>query len=90
MQLGTGLSGYAAIGYTGSGRGYQPTVGLGHGGAVSPDPGAGTATQQAFGTLAGAPATGDPQRARRRTHGVLGGGAVSLALLVYIWWSLPV
>jgi hypothetical protein len=90
MQLGTGLSGYAAIGYTGSGRGYQPTVGLGHGGAVSPDPGAGTATQQAFGTLAGAPATGGGRGNQRVTYGVLSTGSIALALLVWTWWSLPV
>jgi hypothetical protein len=42
-----------------------------------------TATQAGFGTVAGGGGTS------RVTHGVLSAGAISLALLVFIWWSLP-
>jgi len=42
-----------------------------------------TATQAGFGTVAGTPSPS------RITHGVLSAGAVSLALLIWIWWSLP-
>lgn len=42
-----------------------------------------TATQAGFGTVAGGTG-GDPV-----THGVLSAGAISLALLIFIWWSLP-
>ena len=42
-----------------------------------------SATQAGFGTVAGAGGT------RRVTHGILSAGSVSLALLVFIWWSLP-
>ena len=42
-----------------------------------------TATQAGFGTVAG---NGAPSRV---TTGVLSAGAVSLALLIFIWWSLP-
>jgi len=44
-----------------------------------------SATQAGFGTFAGSPSGG----ASRATHGVLCAGAVSLALLIWIWWSLP-
>jgi hypothetical protein len=90
--MGYGGTGYASIGYGGSGLGYRGigSVGLGMGGGYSPDPGAGTATQMAFGTIAGAPASGaDPRHARRMTHCVLSVGTLSLLTLVYIWWSLP-
>jgi len=43
-----------------------------------------TATQAGFGTVAGGPAA-----ATRVTHGVLSAGAISLGLLIFIWWSLP-
>ena len=42
-----------------------------------------TATQAGFGTVAGD--TG----ASGVTHGVLSAGAISLALLIWLWWSLP-
>jgi len=42
-----------------------------------------TATQAGFGTVAGGGG------ASRVTHGVLSAGAISLALLIFIWWSLP-
>lgn len=42
-----------------------------------------TATQAGFGTVAG------ESSASAVTHGVLTAGAMSLALLVWIWWSLP-
>jgi hypothetical protein len=42
-----------------------------------------TATQAGFGTTAG----GGP--VSRVTHGVLSAGSISLALLIWIWWSLP-
>lgn len=43
-----------------------------------------SATQAGFGTIAG----GDGS-VSRVTHGVLSAGSISLALLVFIWWSLP-
>jgi hypothetical protein len=43
-----------------------------------------TATQAGFGTVAG-----DTGSASRVTHGVLSAGSISLALLIFIWWSLP-
>lgn len=43
-----------------------------------------TATQAGFGTVAG----GDGATSRV-THGVLSAGSLSLALLIWIWWSLP-
>ena len=43
-----------------------------------------SATEAGFGTVAGG---GGP--VSRVTHGVLSAGAVSLALLIFIWWSLP-
>ncbi len=42
-----------------------------------------SATQAGFGTVAG------DQGASRVTHGVLLSGAVSLGLLIWLWWSLP-
>ena len=73
----TGLS---ARGYLG---GY--TQGASNGTATWASPRAPrTATQAGFGTVVGggsAPA--------RVTVGILSAGAVSLALLVWIWWSLP-
>jgi hypothetical protein len=44
-----------------------------------------TATQAGFGTVAGA----GGGSASRVTHGVLSAGAISLGLLIFIWWSLP-
>lgn len=44
-----------------------------------------SATQAGFGTVAG----GGPGAATRVTHGVLSAGSISLALLIWIWWSLP-
>jgi len=44
-----------------------------------------TATQAGFGTVAG----GDGGAVSRVTHGVLSAGSLSLALLIFIWWSLP-
>ena len=43
-----------------------------------------TATQAGFGTIAGG--GGDRSRV---TTGVLSAGAISLAALVWLWWSLP-
>jgi hypothetical protein len=43
-----------------------------------------TATQAGWGTVAGG--NGSTSRV---THGVLSAGAISLALLIFIWWSLP-
>jgi hypothetical protein len=43
-----------------------------------------TATQAGFGTIAG-----NNGSASRVTHGVLSAGAISLALLIFVWWSLP-
>lgn len=44
-----------------------------------------SATQAGFGTIAG----GGGGAVSRVTHGVLSAGSISLALLVFIWWSLP-
>ncbi len=41
-----------------------------------------SATQAGFGTTAGGGVS-------RVTHGVLSAGAISLGLLIFIWWSLP-
>ena len=43
-----------------------------------------TATQAGFGTVAGD--SGIPSRV---CAGVLSAGAISLGLLIWIWWSLP-
>jgi hypothetical protein len=43
-----------------------------------------SATEAGFGTVAGG--GGAPSRV---THGVLSAGAISLGLLIFIWWSLP-
>lgn len=42
-----------------------------------------TATQAGFGTVAGGGGVS------RVTHGVLSAGAISLGLLIFIWYSLP-
>jgi hypothetical protein len=42
-----------------------------------------SATQAGFGTVAGGGG------ASSVTHGVLSAGAISLALLIFVWWSLP-
>jgi len=42
-----------------------------------------SATQAGFGTVAGGGG------ASAVTHGVLSAGAISLALLIFVWWSLP-
>jgi hypothetical protein len=43
-----------------------------------------TATQAGFGTIAG---SGDSSKSV--LVGVLSAGSISLALLIFIWWSLP-
>jgi hypothetical protein len=43
-----------------------------------------TATQAGFGTVAGGGGA-----MGRVTTGVLSAGSISLALLIFIWWSLP-
>ena len=85
LMLDTGLSLFPRNGYAG-----MRSAGLGRGGGYSPAPNAGTATQQGFGTIAGA-ATGSGRagHSMRVTYGVLSTGTVALALLVYTWWSLP-
>ena len=45
-----------------------------------------TATQAGFGTVAGGNGSG---RTSRVTYGVLSTGSISLALLIWVWWSLP-
>jgi hypothetical protein len=84
MQFGTGLNGYATLAEPGLG-----TAGLGRGGVYSPDPQAGTATQQAFGTIAGGSGASDPARERRVGLGVRALGTLSLVGLVVIYCSLP-
>jgi hypothetical protein len=43
-----------------------------------------TIGQQAFGVVAG-----DTGGARTCGYAILGGGALALGLLVFMWWSLP-
>jgi hypothetical protein len=43
-----------------------------------------TIAQQGFGTV-----SGDTGGANTSVYAVLGGGALALGLLVFIWWSLP-
>ena len=47
--------------------------------------GPGTAVEAGFGTVAGETS----MQADGKTYGVLSAGTISLALLVFIWWSLP-
>ncbi len=42
-----------------------------------------TATEAGFGTVAGGGGVS------RVTHGVLSAGALSLGILIFLWWSLP-
>jgi hypothetical protein len=62
------------------------TVGASNGTATWASPqGPQTATEAGFGTVAG----GGGGPVHRVTYGVLSAGAISLGLLIFIWWSLP-
>lgn len=75
MQLQTGLGGGFALG---TWPGVQGTS------ANANPQGPMTAAQQGFGVQA----TGGG-KVRGHTIGVLSTGTIALALLVYLWWSLP-
>lgn len=75
MQLQTGLGGAFALGTWPGTNGTSANA--------SPQ-GPMTAAQQGFGVQAGGAG-----KVSGRTIGVLSTSTISLALLVYIWWSLP-
>jgi len=75
MQLQTGLGGGFALG---TWPGVQGTS------ANASPQGPATAAQQGFGVQAGGGG-----RVSSTTVGVLSTSTVALALLVYLWWSLP-
>lgn len=64
--------------------GYTSMASRGTAAGASPQ-GPATAAVAGFGTIAG----GGGGTVSRVTHGVLSAGSISLALLVFIWWSLP-
>lgn len=76
MQLQTGLGGGFALG---TWPGVQGTS------ANASPQGPMTAAQQGFGVSA----NGNGGRMTGHAIGVLSTGTIALALLVYIWWSLP-
>jgi len=81
-MLGNGLTGGAGFGaYVGPG-GY--TTQASKGTATGFPQGPQTATQAGFGTIAGG---GDTSK--RALFGFITAGTASLALLFWIWWSLP-
>jgi|HubBroStandDraft_3_1064219.scaffolds.fasta_scaffold27063_2 hypothetical protein len=82
FQTGLGASVFGQGGM-GQGGGYTSQASKGTATWASPQ-GPQTATQAGFGTVAG-----DRGSASRVTHGVLSAGAISLGLLIFIWWSLP-
>ena len=76
MQLQTGVGGGFALGT------WPGTEGT----AANASPqGPATAAQQAYGVQASGPG----RKVSGHTVGVLSTGTISLALLIYIWWSLP-
>lgn len=77
-MLNTGLS---ARGFLG---GYTSQASKGTAASASPQ-GPVTATQAGWGTTAGG-GSGKPSRV---VAGVLSAGSLSLAALIWIWWSLP-
>jgi len=83
-MLETGL-GFSVFGQGGVGQsgGYTKQASKGTATWASPQAPQ-TATQAGFGTVAG-----QAGGSRRVTTGVLSAGSVSLALLIFIWWSLP-
>ena len=80
VGLGTSVFGQGGFGQDG---GYTRQASNGTATWASPQ-GPQTATQAGFGTVAGGGGG-----ASRVTHGVLSAGAISLGLLIFIWWSLP-
>lgn len=76
MKIQTGLGGGFALG---TWPGTQGTS------ANASPQGPRTAAEQAYGVQSDGPG-GKPTG---HTFGVLGTGTIALALLVYIWWSLP-
>ena len=75
LNTGLGSSVFAPQGNQGS------TVGIA---AMASASGPRTIGAQAFGTVAG-----DTGGAATPGYAILGGGALALGLLVFIWWSLP-
>lgn len=82
-NMASGL-GFSVFGQGGPGQSGGYTRGSSNGTATWASPQAPqTATQAGFGTTAGAPSRSNV------TTGVLSAGSISLALLIFIWWSLP-
>jgi hypothetical protein len=75
LNTGLGSSVFAPQGNQGS------TVGVA---AMASASGPRTISQQAFGTVSGN--SGGPATSG---YAILGGGALALGLLAFIWWSLP-
>ena len=76
MQLNMGINGSVFSG------GF-PGAGVPAAAGASPQ-GPRTIGQQAFGIVGG-----DTSGPRTAGYAVLGGGALALGLLIFIWWSLP-
>jgi hypothetical protein len=82
LQTGLGVS---MFGQGGAGQGGGYTRGASNGTATWASPQAPqTATQAGFGTIAGSGGSSS-----NVVIGVLSAGSISLALLIFIWWSLP-
>lgn len=79
--IGFSVFGQGGVGQSG---GYTRQASQGTATWASPQ-GSQTATQSGFGTTASAQAGAGS----RVTRGILSAGSVSLALLIFIWWSLP-
>jgi hypothetical protein len=75
FQTGLGASVFAPQGGNGS------TAGLT---AIASASGPRTISQQAYGVV-----SGDQGGGNTAAYAVMGGGALALGLLVFIWWSLP-
>lgn len=63
--------------------GFTPQASVGTAAGASPQ-GPATIGQQAYGIVAG-----DTEGSPVPFYAAVGGGALSLGLLVFIWWSLP-
>lgn len=64
-----------------AGGGWPGTAGTAAGASLQ---GPRTISQQAYGTVAG-----DSMGPRTSGYALMGGGALALAALVFLWWSLP-
>lgn len=74
------VSGGAGLGYSGGSGNYTPLI---PGAAVSPTA---PIAAQAYGISGSGASTWDP---RICTWGSVGVGVASVAILAYLWWSLP-